>query len=61
LYKKRRKTWHFLLFKRATWGVTLWHFHIYVYCSLIWFMSSIFLLFTLVPFNRFTHSIFIFV
>jgi hypothetical protein len=51
LYKKwrKRKAWHFCLLKIAAWGVSLWHFHIYMYYSLIWFISSIFLLSTLVP------------
>jgi hypothetical protein len=32
LYKeKRRRKWHFCLFKRATQGVSLWHFHVYIY------------------------------
>jgi hypothetical protein len=47
VYKKKiRKTWHVCLFK----GVSLWHFHVYMYCSFTWFISSIFLLSTLVPF-----------
>jgi hypothetical protein len=28
----------------------LWHFHVYMYYSLIWFIFSIFLLSTLLPF-----------
>jgi hypothetical protein len=47
----------------ATQGVSLWHFHVYMYYSLIWFIPSIFLLSTLVPsygdFNRFKNSIII--
>jgi hypothetical protein len=31
-------------------GVFLWHFHIYAYYNLNWFISSIFLLSTLVSF-----------
>jgi hypothetical protein len=51
LYKKRRrKKMTFWLFKIATQEVSLWHFHISMYYSLVWFISSIFLLFTLVPF-----------
>jgi hypothetical protein len=38
------------LFKRATRGISFWHFHVYIYYSLIWFISCIFLLFILVPF-----------
>jgi hypothetical protein len=38
------------LFKIATQGVSLWHFHEYMYYSLIWFISSTFLLSSLVPF-----------
>jgi hypothetical protein len=37
------------LFKIATQGVFLWHFHVYMYYSPNWFIS-IFLLSTLVPF-----------
>jgi hypothetical protein len=44
LYKKniRRKKWYFCLFKTPTQGVSLWHFHVYMYYSLIWLISSIF-------------------
>jgi hypothetical protein len=41
---------HFCPFKIATQGVSLWHFHLFVYYSLIWFISSIFLLSTLILF-----------
>jgi hypothetical protein len=52
LYKKRRRRRkrHFWLLQIATWGVSLWHFHVYMDYSPIWFISSIFLLSTLVPF-----------
>jgi hypothetical protein len=48
--KERKKKWHFCLFKIATQGVSLWYFHVYMYYNLIWFISSIFLLSTLVLF-----------
>jgi hypothetical protein len=48
--KERKKKFHFCLFKITTQRITLWHFHVYMYYSLIWFISSIFLLSTLVPF-----------
>jgi hypothetical protein len=38
------------LFKIAIQGVSLWHFLVYVYCNMNWFISSIFLLSILVPF-----------
>jgi hypothetical protein len=38
------------LFKIATQGVSLWHFHVYIYYNPNWFISTIFLLSTLVPF-----------
>jgi hypothetical protein len=38
------------LFKIATQGVSLRHFHVYMYYNLNWFISPIFLLSTLVPF-----------
>jgi hypothetical protein len=41
---------HFCLYKIATQGVSLWHFHVYMYYYLNWFIPSIFLLSTLVPF-----------
>jgi hypothetical protein len=44
--KKKKMT---LLFMTAIQGVSLWHFHVYMYYNPIWFIS-IFLLFTLVPF-----------
>jgi hypothetical protein len=47
---KRKEKWNFCLFKIATLGVSLWHFHICMYYSPNWFISSIFLLSTLVPF-----------
>jgi hypothetical protein len=51
LYKKRkREKWDFWLFKIAMQGVSLWHFHVYMYCDPVWFISSIFLLTLLVPF-----------
>jgi hypothetical protein len=37
------------LFKIVIQGVSLWHFHIYMYYSSNWFISSIFLLSTLFP------------
>jgi hypothetical protein len=46
----KRKKWQFCLFKIATQGVSLWHFHVYMNYSLIWFTSSIFLFSTLVNF-----------
>jgi hypothetical protein len=60
---KRKKEWHFSLFKIATQWVSLWHFHIYMYYSPSLVISSIFLLSTLVltygGFNSFKNSIFI--
>jgi hypothetical protein len=47
---QREKKWHFCLFKITAQGVSLWHFHMYIYYSPIWFNSSIFLHSTLVPF-----------
>jgi hypothetical protein len=38
------------LFKIATQGVFLWHFHVCMYCTPNWFISSIFLLSALDPF-----------
>jgi hypothetical protein len=46
---EKEKKWHFCLFKVATQGVSLWHFHVYIYYNLNWFIY-IFLLSTLVPF-----------
>jgi hypothetical protein len=51
----------FCLFKIATPGVSLWYFHVYMYYNLNWFISSIFLLSTLVLFLWFKNSIFILV
>jgi hypothetical protein len=34
----------------ATWRVSMWHFHVCMYYSQTWFISSIFLLSILVPF-----------
>jgi hypothetical protein len=39
----KEKKWHFCLFKIATQGVSLWYFHVYMYYSPIWVISSIFL------------------
>jgi hypothetical protein len=39
---------HFCLHKIALQGISLWHFHVYMYYNLNWFIPSIFLLFTLV-------------
>jgi hypothetical protein len=47
--EKKEKTWHLCLFKKATQGVSLWDFYVYTHYSPIWFISSIFLLYTLVP------------
>jgi hypothetical protein len=39
LYKKRRRNkWHFCLFKIATHGVSLWHFHVYMYFIYMYFL-----------------------
>jgi hypothetical protein len=46
LEKKR----HFCLSKIVTQGVSLWHFHVFMYYNSKWLMSSIFLLSTTVPF-----------
>jgi hypothetical protein len=46
----KTKRFYFFLFKIAIQGVSLWHFYIYMYCNLNWFISSIFLLSTLVSF-----------
>jgi hypothetical protein len=48
---------HFCLFKIAVQGASLWHFHVYVYYNLNWFMPSIFLLSTLVPFLWWFHQV----
>jgi hypothetical protein len=45
------KKWHFCLFKIAIQGVSfLWHFYVYMYYNLSWFIPSSFLFSTLVPF-----------
>jgi hypothetical protein len=41
---------HFCLFKISVQSISLWQFHVYRYYSPNWFIPSIFLLFTLVPF-----------
>jgi hypothetical protein len=38
------------LFKIPTQWISFWHILVYMYCSLIWFISSIFLLSTLLSF-----------
>jgi hypothetical protein len=45
----KRKKWHFCLFQIATQGVSLWHFHVYMYYNPNWFISPIFLLSTSDP------------
>jgi hypothetical protein len=35
----------------------LWQFHVYMYYNLYWFISSIFLLSTLVPFLWWFHQV----
>jgi hypothetical protein len=49
--------------KKKETRVSLWHFHVYMCYDLIWFISSLFLLSTLVPFcggfNRFKNSFYI--
>jgi hypothetical protein len=50
LWFVNEKNSHFCLFKIATQGVSLCHFHVYMYYSSSWFISSIFHLSTLVPF-----------
>jgi hypothetical protein len=50
LILQKKNKWHFWLFKITTQGVSLWHFHVYMYYNPNWFISSIFLLSTLVPF-----------
>jgi hypothetical protein len=56
-----KKKWHFYLFKISIQVVSLWHFHVYMYYNLNWFISSIFLLSNLFPFlcdfKRFENSI----
>jgi hypothetical protein len=38
-FVKERQKWHFCLFKISKTLVFLWHFYLYVYYSLIWFIS----------------------
>jgi hypothetical protein len=45
-----KKKMIFLLFKNSYTRSSVWHFHMYMYHSLIWFISSIFLPSTSVPF-----------
>jgi hypothetical protein len=47
-WKRRRKKWYICLCKINTQGISLWHFHVYVCYSRICFISSIFLLSSLV-------------
>jgi hypothetical protein len=42
-FKKKKKR-HFCLFKVATNGVSLWHFHVYMYYNPNWFFSIFFFL-----------------
>jgi hypothetical protein len=44
----KEKEWR--LFMTVTQGFSLWYFHEYMFYNLNWFISSIFLLSTLVPF-----------
>jgi hypothetical protein len=44
------KKWHFCLVKIAIQDISLWCFHAYMYYNANWFIPSIFLLSTLVPF-----------
>jgi hypothetical protein len=44
------------LFKLATQGVSLWYVHIYIYYNPNWYISSTFLLSTLVPFLWLTKA-----
>jgi hypothetical protein len=46
----KRIKWHFCLFKIAMQGVSLWHFHVYMYYNPNCSICSIFLPSTLVPF-----------
>jgi hypothetical protein len=48
--KENQKKWYFCLCNIATQGISLWQFHVYMFYSQVWFISSIFLLSTLVPF-----------
>jgi hypothetical protein len=62
---KKRKRRHFYLFKVALEGISLWHFHVYMYFNPNWFMLSIFLFLPKSPsygdFNRLKNSLFILV
>jgi hypothetical protein len=49
VWEKKKKKMPFLV-NKATQGVSLWHFHVYMYYSPIWFISSVFLISVLVPF-----------
>jgi hypothetical protein len=51
-YWKKR---YFCLFNLAYKGVSLWHFHVYMYYNLSWFFPSIFLLSILIPFLWWFH------
>jgi hypothetical protein len=50
--KRKRKKWHFCLceMKIATQGISLWYFHVYIHYYPNCFISSFFLLSTLLPF-----------
>jgi hypothetical protein len=50
-YFVNEKKWPFCLFKIHIQGLSLLHLHIYMYYNQNWFISSIFLLSTLVPFS----------
>jgi hypothetical protein len=50
LQKKEKRNYIFAWFKTATKKGSLWHFHVCMYYRMIWFISSIFLLCTSVPF-----------
>jgi hypothetical protein len=45
------------MFKIAIQGVLLWHIHVCMYYNLNWFILSIFLLSTLVPFLRWFQQV----
>jgi hypothetical protein len=55
--KEWKNQLYFCLFKIATYGISLWHVHVYMYYSPIWFISSIFLLSTSVPFSWLFQSV----
>jgi hypothetical protein len=38
-FVEEKRKWHFCLFKIGTQGVSLWHFHVFMYCSPNWFIS----------------------